>query len=245
LEGSQDIQNVVINQRAAEIMNLGQNPIGKTIQFWGQQRQIIGVLKDFHNRSLYEVIQPSVYLLNSNDAGAMFVKLDGNKTKEGLSAVTSIFGKIIPNAPLDYDFLEEKYGSNYKAEALTGELSYYFAVISILISCLGLFGLVTFIAKQRTKEIGIRKVLGASIKSITFLISKDFLRLIIIAIVIASPLAYYFMKLWLSDFAYHIDIPLWVFILAGSVTILIALITISFQAIKAALINPVKSLQTE
>jgi len=244
-KGSQDTLNVVINQRAAEIMNLGEDPIGKTIQYWGNKRQIMGVVKDFHNRSLYESIQPSIFLLDPNDAGTMFIKLDGDKTKEGLSSVTSVFKRILPNTPLHYEFLDEEYAANYKAETLTGKLSHYFALIAIFLSCLGLFGLATFIAKQRTKEIGIRKVLGASIKNITFLISKDFLALIGIAVLIASPLAYYFMSLWLDDFAYHIDIPLWVFIVASSLTIIVALTTIAFQAIKSALADPVKSLRTE
>ncbi len=243
-EGSKDTMNIVVNQKAVEIMGI-EDPIGKTIQIWGKQRNIIGVLKDFHNRSLYEAIQPAVFFLDPNDAGMMFVKLEAGKTKEALVSLQQAFNKVLPDVPLHYDFLDQSYAAKYKSEVLTGDLTYYFAFISILISCLGLFGLATFMAKQRTKEIGIRKVLGASVNSITALISKDFLKLVSFAILIASPLAYYFMNSWLDDFAYKIIITWWIFAFAGMLTITIALSTIGFQAIKAALANPVKSLRTE
>ncbi len=243
-EGSKDTMNIVVNQKAVEIMGI-EDPIGKTIQIWGKQRNIIGVLKDFHNRSLYEAIQPAVFFLDPNDAGMMFVKLEAGKTKEALVSLQQAFNKVLPDVPLHYDFLDRSYAAKYKSEVLTGDLTYYFAFISILISCLGLFGLATFMAKQRTKEIGIRKVLGASVNSITALISKDFLKLVSFAILIASPLAYYFMNSWLDDFAYKITITWWIFAFAGMLTITIALSTIGFQAIKAALADPVKSLRTE
>lgn len=243
-EGSKDTMNIVVNQKAIDLMGI-ENPIGKTIQLWGKQRNIIGVLKDFHNRSLYEAIQPSVFLLDPNDAGMMFVKLEAKKTKEALASLQKAFNTVLPDVPLHYDFLDQSYAAKYKSEVLTGDLTYYFAFISILISCLGLFGLATFMAKQRTKEIGIRKVLGASVKSITALISKDFLKLVSLAILIASPLAYYFMDSWLEDFAYKITITWWVFAFAGILTVAIALSTIGFQAIKAALADPAKSLRTE
>ncbi|MEX0315601.1 MAG: FtsX-like permease family protein [Allomuricauda sp.] len=244
-EGSQDTLNLVINQTAADLMQLGEDPVGKTVQFWGAQRQILGVLKDFHNRSLYESIQPTVFLLEPENAGELIIKLDGAQTKEGLTSVQTVFENILPDTPLHYDFLDEEYAANYRTEMLTGTLARYFALISILLSCLGLFGLATFMAKQRTKEIGIRKVLGASINNITFLISKDFLKLIGLAILIASPLAYYFMTEWLSDFVYRINIPVWTFGLAGALTLLVTLMTIGFQAVKSAMANPVNSLRTE
>nr|WP_299386346.1 FtsX-like permease family protein [Allomuricauda sp.] len=244
-EGTQDTLNLVINQAAAELMSLGEEPVGKTIQLWGSQRQVIGVLKDFHNRSLFEAIQPTIFLLDPNDAGEMFIKMDGSQTKEALASVTAVFGEVLPGNPLHYDFLDEEYAANYRAETLTGTLARYFAIISVLLSCLGLFGLATFTAKERTKEIGIRKVLGASVQHITLLVSKDFFKLVAIAIVIASPLAYYFMSNWLGDFAYSINIPAFAFVLAGGLTLLVTLITIGFQAIKSATANPVNSLRTE
>ena len=244
-EGSQDTLNLVINQTAANIMGLQDNPVGKTVQLWGAQRQIIGVLKDFHNRSLYQPIQPTVFLLDPNDAGALFVKLDGNQTEKALASVQTVFKNVLPDVPLHYDFLDDEYAANYRTETLTGTLAHYFALISIVLSCLGLFGLATFMAKQRKKEIGIRKVLGASINNIILLISKDFLKLITIAAIIASPMAYYFMGEWLNDFAYHINIPIWTFALAGILAMIVTLLTIGYQAFRAAMVSPVKSLRTE
>lgn len=243
-EGITDTLNIVVNERAVEIMGLS-DPIGKMVQVWGKQRQIIGVLKDFHNRSLYEPIQPSVFFLDPKDAGTMFVKLTSGKTKDGLAQMHTTFAKVLPDVPLHLDFVDEEYSAKYKNELMTGSLSSYFAIISILISCLGLFGLAAFMAQQRTKEIGIRKVLGASMGNITSLITKDFIKLVFLSILIACPLAYYFMNGWLQDFAYHIELRWWVFVAAGILAILIAIATISFHAIKAARAEPVKSLRTE
>ena len=243
-EGSLDTLNIVLNEKAIEIMGM-KDPIGKTIQIWGQQRTIMGVLKDFHNRSLYEDIQPTIFFLDPNDAGEMFVKLKGENIKDGLATLQSAFQKVLPDIPLNYEFLDKAYEAQYQSEILTGKLTFYFALISILISCLGLFGLASFMAKQRTKEIGIRKVLGATVENITALISKDFLKLVFIAILIAFPIAYYIMAGWLNDFTYKIDIAWWVFALVGVLTAAIALTTISFQTIKAALANPIKALRTE
>ena len=243
-DGSTDTLNIVINERALEIMNI-KDPIGKTIQLWGKPRQIIGVLKDFHNRSLYEDIQPSVFLLDPLDAGMMFVKLEAGKTKEALATVNSVFERVLPDIPLHYEFVDQEYAAQYKSEMMTGSLTYYFAIISILISCLGLFGLATFMAKRRTKEIGIRKVLGASIGSITALISKDFLKLVLWAILLSSPIAYLLMRGWLEDFTYRIDIQWWVFAVSGILAVIITLLTVGFQSVKSALANPVKSLRTE
>lgn len=243
-EGTADTLNIVLNEKAVEVMNI-ENPVGKTIDFWGGQRQIIGVLKDFHNRSLYETIQPSVFLLDPNDAGAMFVKLKGGNTKEGIASLQATFAKVLPDVPLHYDFVDEEYAKKYKSENLTGTLTSYFALISILISCLGLFGLAAFMAKERIKEIGIRKVLGASVGNITALLSKDFLKLVFIAFIIASPLAYYLLQNWLQDFAYKINIHWSVFALAGGFALIITLLTVGFQSVKSAIVNPVKSLRTE
>ncbi|MEX0288247.1 MAG: ABC transporter permease [Flavobacteriaceae bacterium] len=243
-EGTADTLNIVVNEKAIEIMGI-QDPVGKSIQVWGKQRQIIGVLKDFHNRSLYEPIQPAVFFLAPNNAGTMFVKLKAGATKEAIAFMQTTFEKVLPDLPLHLDFVDEDYAANYRSEMLTGSLTYYFAIISIVISCLGLFGLATFMAKQRKKEIGIRKVLGASVESITKLISIDFLKLVGLSILIASPLAYYLMNLWLEDFAYRINVNWWVFGLAGVLTVLIAIMTIGFQSIRAARANPVNSLRTE
>ncbi len=243
-EGSADTLNIVVNQKAIEIMGI-ENPIGKSVQLWGKQRQIIGVLRDFHNISLHEAIQPTVFFLDPNNAGELFVKLKAGRTQAGLGHMKTVFEKVLPDVPLHYDFLDEEYAAQYQSEILTGKLTYYFAFVSILISCLGLFGLASFMAKQRTKEIGIRKVMGASVKSIATLISKDFLKLVLLSILIASPIAYYFMEEWLQDFVYKITISWWVFGFTATLAVLIALATIGFQAIRAAMANPVNSLRTE
>lgn len=243
-EGSADTLNIVVNEKAVEIMGI-KDPVGKTIEVWGNQRQIIGVLKDFHNRSLYEPIQPSIFFLDPNDAGTMFVKLKADRTKDAIAFMESTFAQIVPEVPFHIDFVEEEYAANYKSERLTSSLTHYFAIVSILISCLGLFGLATFMAKQRKKEIGIRKVLGASVENITTLISMDFLKLVGLSLLIASPIAYYLMNQWLGGFAYRIEVSWWVFGWAAFLTVLIAILTIGFQSIKAARANPVKSLRTE
>lgn len=243
-EGMVDTLNIVVNQKAVEIMGM-EDPVGKVIQVWGKERQIIGVLKDFHNRSLYEQIQPSVFFLDPDNAGMMFVKLKADKTKDAIASLQTTFSRVLPDIPLHYDFLDEEYAAKYKSETLTGSLTFYFALVSILISCLGLFGLATFTAKQRKKEIGIRKVLGASVESITTLISIDFLKLVALAILVASPLAWYLMNQWLLDFEYQIQITWWIFGLTGLLTVLIALMTIGFESIRAARANPVNSLRTE
>jgi ABC-type antimicrobial peptide transport system permease subunit len=243
-EGSNDTVNIVVNEKALEVMDIS-DPIGKTIEVWKTQRRIIGVLKDFHNRSLYEPIQPSVFFLSPENAGMMFVKINGNQTAEALASIETTFKDVLPDVPLHYDFVDQEYAAKYESELLTGTLASYFAFISILISCLGLFGLATFMARQRTKEIGIRKVLGASLMSITALITTDFIKLVLLSIFIASPLAYFLMQGWLRDFEYKIDFQWWVLGLAGSLAVVIAMLTISTQAIRAAMANPVKSLRTE
>jgi len=243
-EGTMDTLNIVLNESAVKVMGI-QDPIGKTIEVWGAKRSIIGVLTDFHNTSLHQPIQPSVFFLDSQDAGMMFIKLGAKQTKKGLASVDATFKSVLPETPLHYNFIDQTYAANYKSESLTGLLTSYFAFISILISSLGLFGLATFMAKQRTKEIGIRKVLGASVANITTLISKDFLTLVFWAILIALPISYYLVNHWLASFTYKIQIQWWVFALAGAFALCIAFFTVGFQSIKSAITNPVKSLRTE
>jgi putative ABC transport system permease protein len=173
------------------------------------------------------------------------LKINTSDVQGILAQIKTKWEAVSAGLPLEYSFMDDDFNQHYTGDRKIGELFTIFAVLAIFIACLGLFGLATFIAEQRTKEIGIRKVLGANISAITALLSKDFVRLVIIAIVIASPLAYYFMDKWLEAFAYRIDIQWWVFIAAGILVILIALFTVSFQAIKTALMNPVNSLRSE
>lgn len=207
---------------------------------------VVGVVKDFHFEDLHLPITPFAFTLNAGgNYNYLVVHLKAGNVASGIQAVEAAWKSIIPGEPMEYSFLDEEFQKNYQAE---GRLSYivrYFAFIAILISCLGLFGLATFTAEQRTKEIGVRKVLGASVAGITGLLAKDFLKLVLIAIVIASPVAYYMMGKWLTDFAYRIELRWWMFALAGMAAVGIAFLTVGFQAVKAALANPVKSLRSE
>ena len=244
---STDTSMVVLNETAAR--QLGWTPdqaIGKPFQYGPAKGQIIGVTKDFHFESLHQqmaalamILQPGAGQLNW-----LSMPLKGN-IPEAIKRVESVYKQLFPQQPFDYQFLDERFDRLYAREQTQQTLFSIFAGIAILISCLGLFGLSMFMAEQRTKEIGIRKVLGASEASLVALFSKDFIKLVIVALVIASPVAWYAMHTWLADFAYRTDIHWWVFLLAGGLTVLIALLTVSFQSVKAALMNPVKSLRSE
>jgi ABC-type antimicrobial peptide transport system permease subunit len=239
-----DTSSIVLNERAIEIMQLD-DPVGKKITWWGDQREIIGVIKDFHNRPLYEKIEPTGFLLDPENAGQVFVKTAPGKMTEAISSLQSSFAKVLPELPLHFDFVDEQYAKKYKSESLTSRLANYFALISILVSCLGLLGLATFMAEQKTKEIGIRKVLGATTLSIIGLLSKDFIKLVIVALLISVPVSYFFMTSWLQNFAYSIDIQWWFFALSGLIAVMVAVLTVGMQSIRAAVANPIKSLQSE
>ena len=208
--------------------------------------EIVGVVKDFHHENLRQTIRPYAFLLNG---GARFnyiiVHVNSTDMKKVLGFLEQKWQSLRPDEPFEYTFLDADFQKNYQAEARTFRIVNYFTLISILISCLGLFGLAAFATQQRTKEIGVRKILGASVASIVLLLTNDFLRLVLLAIAIASPIAWYAMNRWLSDFAYRIDIPWWVFALAGMAAVTVAFMTVSLQSLRAALMNPVKSLRSE
>ncbi len=240
-----DSAGYLINESALKIIGY-KNPIGKPLTFWQKKGAIIGVLKDFHFNSLHEQINPLVLRLGENiEWGAALVRTEPGKTKQALASLEKVCKELNPKFPFTYKFSDEEYAKLYKSEQVVSQLANYFAFLGIFISCLGLLGLVIFTAEQRTKEFGIRKVLGASPATLFTLLSKEFLLLVLIAMVIASPLAWIAMNNWLQDYVYHINISWWMFVIAGVVAILIALITVSFQAIRAAVANPVKSLRTE
>lgn len=208
--------------------------------------EIVGVVKDFHFTDLHKVIEPYALFLNSGtDFNYLIAHVNGQDAGTVIPFIESKWKELVPNEPFAYSFLDEDFQSNYAADARTSRMVNSFTIISILISCLGLFGLAAFAAQQRIKEIGVRKVLGASVASIVALLSGDFVKLIIISFLIATPLTWYLMNQWLQDFAYKIDIQWWMFAGAGALAITIALITVSSQAIKAAFANPVKSLKSE
>ena len=224
----------MINETAAKRM--GWTPaqaIGKRLKFWGPSGIIVGVLKDFHFRPLRVAIEPFIFRFRPDNPyfNLLIKTAPGASVQRTLASVSALYKKYEPNNPISYGFVDQELDAQYRAEQRTGQIILYFSILSIFVSCLGLFGLATFTAEQRTKEIGVRKVLGASVSSIVTLLSKDFLKLVLIAIVVASPIAWYAMNRWLEDFAYKIDIDWWVFALAGLLAVGIALLTVSFQSV--------------
>jgi hypothetical protein len=240
-----DSVSFLLNETAVKRIGLT-NPVGKPITWGRHPGKIIGVMKDFHFNSLHETIEPLIMRLDENWTwGTILVRIKAGKTKQAIAALQKICKEVNPKFPFTYQFSDLEYAKLYASEAVISKLSNIFAFLAIFISCLGLFGLATFTAEQRTKEIGVRKVLGASSTNIVKLLSANFLKPIILAFLIAFPAAWYAMNNWLQQYAYKIDMHWWMFVLAGVLTICIAFITVSYQSIKAAIANPVKSLRTE
>ncbi|WP_299287202.1 ABC transporter permease [uncultured Mucilaginibacter sp.] len=237
--------NYILNETAAASFKLHQPIIGQRFSWGGDTGQVVAVVKDFHYKNLHEVIGPMVITNDEDDNPYFFIKVNPGNISKAITAVKAIWNKSFPDEPFKFTFLDDSFSRLYKSDIKTSRLILIFSVIAIIISALGLFGLAAFNAEQRTKEIGIRKVLGASVQQITALLSKDFLLLVLISIVIASPVAWWAMQKWLQNFAYRITMSWWIFALAAIIALVIALATISFQAIKAALANPVKSLRSE
>jgi ABC-type antimicrobial peptide transport system permease subunit len=243
-----DSLNVIVNEEAVRQMGL-HKPLGHVIttrRDIKRMGKIIGVVKDFHMQSLHEPIKPLYLFLDTSPGyGFVSVRTAPGKTREALASLAKVNKKYNPEIPVDYTFADSEFSRQYAAESIVETLTKGFSFLTIFISCLGLFGLAAFAAEQRTKEIGIRKVLGASVSQIAALLSKDFLKLVLLAFVIATPVAWYAMSQWLQNFAFRIELHWWMFAGAGVVALAIALLTVSFQAIKAALANPVKSLRSE
>lgn len=242
-----DSTSVIINEAAVRELGIGNDdPIGKTIIRSGQRHYtIVGVVKDFNSASAKQKIAPLMILPIGKPVGNLIVRVKTRDVSKLITDIKARWNTYSSGEPFSYSFLDEKFASLYKSEERTGKIFTSFAVIAVIIASLGLFGLAAFMIRQRVKEIGIRKVLGASSGSITFMLSKEFLKLIVIASLIAMPVTWYAMSKWLQDFAYRINIEWWVFLLAGVIALLVAAITISFQSIKASLANPVKSLRSE
>lgn len=250
-EYGSDSNAIIINETAAKVLGYD-NPVGKKLYTNYQDRSgtrliaydIIGVVKNFHFESLKQTVGPLLFKLG-NSTGATAFKVSTADVQGLVKNIESKWKTMASGMPFSYQFLDESFDNMYREEQRTGKLGLTFAVIAILIACLGLFGLATYMAEQRIKEIGVRKVLGASVSNITAMLSKDFIKLVLLSAVIAFPLSWWFMHKWLQDFAYRIDISWWIFALAGIIALLIAVLTVSSQAVKAALSNPVKSLRTE
>jgi len=245
LDFSTDSSAVIINETAITEFGIKGNPIGQRIVCSGQQEyNIIGVAKDFHYKSIKEKISPLVMMLANNNGG-IIAKVKTGGMEKLIGSIRSTWNSYNPQGPFSYNFVDEKFASVYKSEERTGKIFTLFALISIIIAALGLFGLSAFSTAQRTKEIGVRKVLGANIGQVVFMLSKEFLFMVLIAFVVAVPVTWFAMHSWLQEFAYRINISWFTFIIAGIAALLIAFATVSLQAIKAAIANPIKSLRTE
>ncbi len=237
----------IVNETAAKQMGYtNESALGKKVKFWGLEGEVIGVLKDFHFRPLSKVIEPFIFRFRPKESYFnMLIKTNSGDIPGTIAAIENVYKKIDTNNPVTYGFVDQDLEAQYRAEQRTGSIVLYFSILAVLISCLGLFGLAAFTAEDRTKEIGIRKVLGASVAGITGLLAKDFLKLVVIAVALATPVAWYFMQQWLADFAYRIEIQWWMFAVAGLMALAIAFLTVGFQSVKAALANPVQSLRSE
>ena len=238
-----DSQGVIINQTLAKKLGL-KNPVGKQIANGRSTFRVIGVVEDFNFETMRQQVGPLAMQLG-NSPSIISVKVNTANMQGTMASISRVWKSLSPGQPIRYTFLDENFANMYADVQRMASIFTTFAVLAIIIACLGLFGLSAFMAEQRSKEIGIRKVLGASISSITALMSKDFVKLVVIAIVAASPIAWWAMSKWLENFAYQTTIGAGVFVLAGTGAMLIALLTVSFQSIKAALMNPVKSLKSE
>ena len=245
-----DASAVILNETAVQALGWQKNPIGRELIGHTDDKgvniiyRVVGVVSDFHFESLRQRIGPLAMFLGRN-SGNILVKTRTDKLPQLLTSLKKQWESFSPAAPFSYSFLDDRFEQVYLSEQKIEQVLTLFSSLTIFIACLGLFGLATYTAQQRTKEIGVRKVLGASVGSLVALLSKDFLKLILIALILASPIAWWSMNQWLKDFAYRVEIEWWVFVLAGLLAIGIALLTVSFQSIKAALMNPVKSLRSE
>lgn len=240
-----DAMGFVINETAKKALGF-KNPVGQTVRWMGYSFTIIGVANNMVMKSPYDPVTPNIFFIAPWRINVVNIKMKpGVGINDALSKIEAVLKKYDPDEPFDYKFGDEEYARKFDNEKRIGNLATVFAVLAIFISCLGLFGLASFVAAQCTKEIGVRKVLGASVFNLWHLLSKDFVALVLISVLIAAPTAYYFMQNWLQDYQYRTGIPWWIFVIAGLSTVVITLVTVSFQAIKAAIANPVKNLRTE
>jgi len=234
----------IMNEAAAKIVGF-KNPIGRTIKWQGKDHTIIGIVKDMVTQNPYEEIEPAIFFWEGWNSKLNIRLKPGVATATALASIQSVYTKYSPNFTFSYRYVVDDFNLKFTDEDKIGKLARIFAILAIFISCLGLFGLASFVAEQRSKEIGVRKVLGASVFSVWRLLTREFLLLVIISLFIAVPLALYYMRDWLNNYTYRVTISWWIFAIAGAGAILVTLITVSFQAIRSALINPIKTLRTE
>ncbi len=238
-----DSAQFILNETAVRRAGIT-NPVGKRFKLWRTEGIIIGVVRDFHFKSMHQAIEPMVFYRHKGWRGKLYIKTTGRDAARAIAATEKLWKRYSPAHPFQYSFLDDEYDKYYKAEQRTGVLFRYFAGIAIFISCLGLYGLATYTAQKRTREISIRKILGASVSVIVVLLSREFIKPVVIALAVAVPLAWYAAGEWLSNFAYSIDMEWWVFGLAGALSLMVVLFSVSFQSIKAALANPADSLRS-
>jgi predicted lysophospholipase L1 biosynthesis ABC-type transport system permease subunit len=239
-----DTARVIFSEAAIKYMGI-KDPIGKKVTVWGKQFEIIGISKDFHYESLHEVFKPVVLRLEPESTWMIMAKIEKGKEQETIAALKKVYERLSPGFVFEYKFLDEYYQSQYVAEQRVATLSKYFAGLAILISCLGLFGLAAFTAERRLKEIGIRKVMGSTEFGIIYLLSAEFTRIVLVANLIALPIAYFLSRSWLGEFAFRIELKWWFFVAAGVAALAIAWLTVGSQAYKAARVNPTRCLRDE
>ena len=237
-----DSTAAIVNETGARILGF-KDPIGKTIKHWGKPYTIIGVTKDMISNSPYYPVQPAIFMGEGGHAVFTIRIKPGTPVRTALAAMEPVFKQFNPASPFIYSFIDEEYQKKFNTESRIGNLATVFSGLAILISCLGLFGLASFVAEQRTKEIGVRKVLGARVTGLWALLSADFIKLVALSMLIAMPLSYYCMDQWLQNYALHTSLSAWIFVVAGVGLLLVTLATVSYQAVRAALMNPVKSLR--
>jgi ABC-type antimicrobial peptide transport system permease subunit len=244
LEAISDQSGLIINESAVDYMGL-KSPVGEIVKWEGRNWTILGVVKDMITESPYRPTTPTIYMPLTGTGMVSFKLNPDQSTQAAIDQIQSVFKEFAPDVPFDYKFVDEQYAYKFSNEVRIGQLASIFATLAILISCLGLFGMASFVAEQRTKEMGIRKVLGASMVDLWQMLSRDFVVLVVISCVIAVPVSLYFMNDWLQGYEYRTEISAWIFVTASSGALLITLLIVSFQTLKAAITNPVKSLRSE
>jgi predicted lysophospholipase L1 biosynthesis ABC-type transport system permease subunit len=239
-----DSSNYIINEAAARAMRLD-DPVGTPLDMWFGKGKIIGVVKDFHNQNFRSAIDPLIMTYAPSNAWRLFIKLDGANLERSLQELEKVYKKFDQVYPFTFSFLDEQFNSQYQNVITTGKLTTAFTLIGIFVSCLGLFGLASFTAERRTKELGIRKVLGATVSNLVTLLCSDFLKLVFIALAIATPLAYFLGESFLNQYAFRVEMSIWMFVAVASGIIGLAVVTVIFQSLKAAITNPTHSLRSE
>jgi len=241
-----DIQHYIINEAALKLTGF-KDPLGKLFSIWEDEGEIIGIVKDFHNRSLREEITPTVFTLNPRHfhPSYIFVRIRPENIQATMKYVENLTKEFAPAFPYEYTFVDDEFNRQYSNDRRIGAIFRYFAILAVFISCLGLLGMASFMAQQRTREIGIRKVLGASVTSVVRIMIREFLVLVCIANIAAWPISYFVMERLLNNYAYRVDFSIWIFVLSGVLSLTIALATVAMQTVKTAMINPVDTLRNE